>query len=62
MFSRVLEGAFVDADADPDESAAPEPADPADPVVSANATGTAATAAPTPKATANAPTRPTYRA
>jgi hypothetical protein len=38
------------------------PVDPADPVVSANATGTGTTAAPTPRATANAPTRPTYRA
>ena len=36
-----------------------EPAEPADPVVSANATGTDATAEPTPNATANAPTRPT---
>jgi hypothetical protein len=33
--------------------------DPADPVVSANATGKDATADPTPNATANAPTRPT---
>ena len=33
--------------------------DPADPVVSANATGKEATAEPTPNATANAPTRPT---
>lgn len=38
-----------------------EPVDPADPVVSANATGIAATAEPTPNAIANAPTRPTYR-
>lgn len=37
-----------------------EPVEPAEPVVSANATdGIAATAAPTPKATARAPTRPT---
>ena len=35
------------------------PGDPADPVPSANANGIAATAAPTPNATANAPTRPT---
>ena len=35
---------------------------PADPVVSANATGIDAIAEPTPNATANAPTRPTYRA
>ena len=39
-----------------------EPAEPPDPVVSANAAGTAAAAEPTPNATANAPTRPTYRA
>ena len=49
-----------------DESAPAEstldPDDPADPVVSANATGTDATAEPTPNATANAPTRPTYAA
>jgi hypothetical protein len=37
-----------------------EPVDPADPVVSANATGIAAIPDPTPRATANAPTRPTY--
>ena len=56
------DGAFVDSDAaDPDavESAALDPDDPPDPVVSANATGTDATAEPTPNATANAPTRPT---
>ncbi|MGB6106566.1 MAG: hypothetical protein WBF86_01895, partial [Mycobacterium sp.] len=40
----------------------PDPVDPPDPVVSANATGTAAIAEPTPNATANAPTRPTHRA
>ena len=46
----------------PAELFALEPDDPAEPVVSANATaGIAATAAPTPNATANAPTRPTYR-
>ena len=46
----------------PDELFALEPDDPAEPVVSANATaGMAATAAPTPNATANAPTRPTNR-
>ena len=50
-------GALVD---DPD--ADDEPVEPAEPVVSANATGTAAIAEPTPNATANAPTRPTYRA
>jgi hypothetical protein len=56
---------FVDSEApDPDPAASAEvdPAEPADPVVSANATGTDATAEPTPKATANAPTRPTYAA
>lgn len=42
-------------------SDAPDPADPPDPVVSANATGTADTAEPIPNATAKAPTRPTYR-
>lgn len=52
---------FVDAvEADP--SAAPDPVDPADPVVSANATGSADTADPIPNATAKAPTRPTCRA
>jgi hypothetical protein len=44
------------------ESAELDPVEPAEPVVSANATGTDATAEPTPNATANAPTRPTYRA
>ena len=44
-------------DAD-DEPEASEPAEPADPVVSASATGTGATAEPTPNATASAPTRP----
>jgi hypothetical protein len=42
---------------DPVESAVE--LDPAEPVVSANAIGIAATADPTPNATANAPTRPT---
>lgn len=46
-----------DSDESDDES--DEPVEPPEPVVSANATGTDATAAPTPKATANAPTRPT---
>ena len=46
-----------EVDAESDESH--EPVEPPEPVVSANATGTDATAAPTPKATANAPTRPT---
>ena len=44
------------------ESEDPPLVDPAEPVESAKATGIAATAAPTPNATANAPTRPTYRA
>ncbi len=37
-----------------------DPADPAEPCRSANATGVDASAAPTPSATARAPTRPTY--
>ena len=49
--------AFVDT---PEGLASPE-REPADPVVSAKAIGIAATAEPTPRATANAPTRPTYR-
>jgi hypothetical protein len=48
-----------DAESDADAESADEPAEP---VVSANATGIAATAEPTPNATANAPTRPTYDA
>jgi hypothetical protein len=51
-----------DVDADDADDASEEPVDPPEPVVSAKATGTDATAAPTPRATANAPTRPTYRA
>jgi hypothetical protein len=51
-----------EADPDAAESAELDPAEPPEPVVSANATGTDATAEPTPNATANAPTRPTYRA
>jgi hypothetical protein len=39
-----------------------DPVDPSEPRRSANATGIDTTAAPTPRATANAPTRPTYRA
>jgi hypothetical protein len=39
-----------------------DPVDPSEPCRSANATGIDTTAAPTPRATANAPTRPTYRA
>ena len=51
---------------DPDEAEtsaeSDDPVEPPDPVVSANATGTATTADPTPSATANAPTRPTWMA
>jgi len=46
-------------DSDDDEPDDDEPVEPPEPVVSATATGTDATAAPTPRATANAPTRPT---
>ena len=47
---------------DPDELDELTPVEPAEPVVSAKATaGIDAIAAPTPKATANAPTRPTKR-
>ena len=49
-------------DSAPETDPAPEPAAPGEPTSSANATGIAATAEPTPNATANAPTRPTYRA
>ena len=52
----------TDADAEDADEASEEPAEPAEPVVSANATGTDATAEPTPNATASAPTRPTYAA
>jgi len=48
-------------DSAPETDPAPEPAAPGEPTSSANATGIAATAEPTPNATANAPTRPTYR-
>ena len=44
--------------AEPAASEGLGPADPAEPVVSANATGSEATAEPTPNATASAPTRP----
>jgi hypothetical protein len=44
---------------DPDDE---DPVDPSEPCRSAKATGIDTTAAPTPRATANAPTRPTYRA
>ena len=51
------------ADADGEEASEElAPVDPAEPVVSAKATGIAATADPTPNATASAPTRPTYDA
>lgn len=50
-----------DEDVDDDESV-PDPVEPPDPVRSANANGIATTAEPTPRATANAPTRPTNRA
>jgi hypothetical protein len=43
---------------DPDDADDASEVDPGEPVVSANATGTDATAEPTPNATANAPTRP----
>jgi len=59
--TRALVDADVDAPPDPD-SAALDPVDPAEPVVSAAANGIAAIAEPTPRATARAPTRPTYRA
>ena len=45
--------------ADSEALALAEPDEPAEPVVSATAIGIAATADPTPNATANAPTRPT---
>ena len=45
-----------------EESGVPVPVDPAEPVVSANASGIAAKPEPTPNATASAPTRPTYLA
>jgi hypothetical protein len=46
----------------PTRSVEADPADPDDPEVSAAANGNDAIAAPTPSATASAPTRPTYRA
>ncbi len=51
-----------DDEEDDEESAEPDPLDPAEPVVSANAIGSEPRPEPTPRATANAPTRPTYRA
>jgi hypothetical protein len=56
-FGAVLPVALVWADSG--ALAPAEPDEPAEPVVSANAVGIAATAEPTPRATANAPTRPT---
>ena len=50
-----------DDDDDDEESAELDPLDPADPVVSANAIGSEPRPDPTPRATANAPTRPTCR-
>ena len=50
-----FEGALLSAD----DAAASEPAEPAEPVVSANAIGIAEIADPTPRASASAPTRPT---
>jgi hypothetical protein len=47
---------------DDDSDDSDDPVDPSEPCRSANATGIDTTAAPTPRATANAPTRPTYRA
>ena len=52
-------GEVADTDGESDTA---EPVDPAEPDVSAKAIGTDAIAEPTPSATANAPTRPTYRA
>jgi hypothetical protein len=49
-------------ESDADAESAEFDDEPAEPVVSANATGIAATAEPTPSATASAPTRPTYDA
>ena len=51
-------GEVADTDGESDTA---EPVDPTEPDVSANANGTDAIAEPTPRATANAPTRPTYR-
>lgn len=52
----------ADLPADVDESAALDPVEPAEPVVSAKAIGNAATPEPMPNATARTPTRPTNRA
>ncbi len=51
-----------DDDDDDDESSTELAVEPSDPVLSANADGSATTAEPIPKATASAPTRPTYDA
>ena len=51
------DGEAAESGLDPVDPA--DPADPADPVVSAAATAIGNTAAPTPRASANAPTRPT---
>ena len=58
---RAGDGVEAPAGADA-ESEAFDPVEPAEPVVSAKATGIAPMAEPTPSATAKAPTRPTYRA
>jgi hypothetical protein len=55
---RVRAGDVADPD-DPDDAEDVSELDPAEPVVSAAATGMDAIAAPTPSATAKAPTRPT---
>lgn len=52
----------ADLPADVDEPAAPDPVEPAEPVVSAKAIGNAATPEPMPNTTARTPTRPTNRA
>ena len=54
-------GALVDSAPADEESEAFAPVEPAEPVVSAKAIGIDPIAEPTPNATANAPTRPTYR-
>ena len=54
-------GALVDPAPADEESEAFASVEPADPVVSAKAIGIDPIAEPTPNATANAPTRPTYR-
>ena len=54
----VLDSGVLDSGKEDSCEEDPVPADPADPVRSANATGIAPIADPTPNATANAPTRP----